>query len=653
MRATLKKGWTWFGLGLLALAGAAIVAGHLMVDPARLTALAQQHVQATLGRKLDIEGLQLRLLPVPMLRATRIALSNPPWAQGEELASADQFEARLTLLALLRGRIELHALSAQTLALDLEVDRQGRRNWDFGSAPPSIDLETLPSLSIAQLKLVNRQPGQAPAITTVQQLRVAEGPAWRKSGLSGQLSRNGQDLRFSGRLDALPRLDTPAATAEGEVTLEGEHFRLQAKGRLPFNAALEGYDLALALKAESLAELQRFTGWDGPVPKVPLELAARLQRHGREHRFSDTRLTLGQQAATAEGAINFSAARPGLRASVSAALLDWPQALLDLGLPPPAAHGPGLLPARRLPWAAIDAMRTVDARIETRIERLRVRGGLELQDWRSSVLTGTAGLQLKDTRFRLLGGSASGNLALDPHRKQMDLDLAARNVSLQAWFRRRPDSSGIVSNGQMQLAARVTGRGESWKEIGASLDGPLTLAIGPMQVHSKKAHEAEALLVDLMPALAARNAQAVQLACINASLPFVRGIASSKTLAGMRSDVSKLLLAGQVDLRSDTLEMGGRVHALSGATLGIATLAGEVRIEGPLTQPKASLDSPGTLARIGAALATTGLSILATAAYDAATSDDDPCATVAAAARNTATAATPQARAGKPKPRGR
>ncbi len=73
------------------------------------------------------------------------------------------------------------------------------------------------------------------------------------------------------------------------------------------------------------------------------------------------------------------------------------------------------------------------------------------------------------------------------------------------------------------------------------------------------------------------------------------------------------------------------MRASEGISLGMANVAGEVRIAGPLARPEVGLDpdaAPGTVARVGAAVLTAGLSILATAVWDAAVPASDACQAV-------------------------
>ena len=125
----------------------------------------------------------------------------------------------------------------------------------------------------------------------------------------------------------------------------------------------------------------------------------------------------------------------------------------------------------------------------------------------------------------------------------------------------------------------------------------------------------------------------MKLECFAARLPFSNGRASG-AVVGARSEVSQLITSGQVDMKRQSVDLRGRVRARHGVSVGLAALTGDISISGPLRKPKMALDPAGTpsaLARLGAAVVTGGLSLVATAAWDAANPGADPCEAVFAA----------------------
>lgn len=178
----------------------------------------------------------------------------------------------------------------------------------------------------------------------------------------------------------------------------------------------------------------------------------------------------------------------------------------------------------------------------------------------------------------------------------------------------------------MRIHANLQARGDTQRDLATSADGLITVRGGATLIRSEKAGNAESLLTDMFPLFSERDARQLQLQCFAARLPLRRGQANG-ALVGARSDASQLLTQGSIDLRQQDIDLRGRVRARSGISLGVALVSGDVVIAGPLARPNMALDpsSPGALARLGAAVLTGGLSVVATAAWDAANPGANPC----------------------------
>jgi hypothetical protein len=89
-----------------------------------------------------------------------------------------------------------------------------------------------------------------------------------------------------------------------------------------------------------------------------------------------------------------------------------------------------------------------------------------------------------------------------------------------------------------------------------------------------------------------------------------------------------------IDLDDEAMDVS--VRTLPRQSLGISAaeiVNPYVKIVGTLTAPRLSLDQKGVLVAGGAAVATGGLSVLAKAAWDRLSRDENPCEEAGAAAR--------------------
>jgi uncharacterized protein involved in outer membrane biogenesis len=615
------------------LIGLALVAPAL-VDEDALSTQVRDQVREHTQRELQLEHLRLRLLPSPTVLAARLSLANPDWARAPQLLEAEDVSIRLAWLPLLRGQLVVSGLSAHTLALSLETDAQGRNSWDLPQSSYSrFDLRQLRQAEFGTVAIAWRAPGQTANTLQLRSFEAHAKPGARDLVLSSEVLAHGEPMKLSLALSDVSQLGQPGASSQGEARLEFDKAKLALRGQLPLSAGLEKYRLQASLEAESLAAVQRFLGQEGPLPGAVLTMEATLKRQAQVHEIDKLVVKLGGQRLQGEGQLEPAQTRWRLKGKLTGQSLDWAQLMRDLGNAPPRKPDQELLPVHPLAWSALARMQAIDASLDTRFDTLVTRNGLVLSDWRSQILVAKDGITLADTAFGILGGTGKLQLHLRPSQRQAQLHLELQRALLQEWFQRQPQRAGMVGQGPMDLKADVRAVGNSWKQLAANLNGPVSIRVGALTLRSKKARETEAMLVDLLPALSEKSAEQIQISCIASELRFQNGRAQDPQLLGLKSETSKLLLGGAIDLRQQSLDLGGRVRAARGVTLGIATLAGDVRIAGPLLRPEVSVEPVGALARLGAAIATTGLSVLATAAWDAATSDQDPCAVISAVAQ--------------------
>jgi AsmA family protein len=119
--------------------------------------------------------------------------------------------------------------------------------------------------------------------------------------------------------------------------------------------------------------------------------------------------------------------------------------------------------------------------------------------------------------------------------------------------------------------------------------------------------------------------------CAGAALPFASGRASGKDIIGARSRESRLVVSGAVDFREEAVDLKGPLRPRPGEGVGLSTIADDLLIAGKIAKPKVALDpeaKPKVIAKAVAAVATAGISVLATAASESSRPDPDPCQAV-------------------------
>jgi uncharacterized protein involved in outer membrane biogenesis len=613
-----------------ALLASAILAAHLLFDQQALIVMAQDRVHAATGRQLRIDTLSVRWLPVPSLRATGVALSSPDWAQDRDMIQADQIDMRLSWRALLSGRLAPGAILISQAAIRLEIADDGKRSWSMTSngKASGAHWQDLGELRADKIDIVYRSPAGEHQ-WTIQSLDAHSAPGWRDAQLQAELLGGSQQMRLEAEMADLSQAGQAGASSTGRIVLRLPAASATLTGILPLSPQGSAATAAdLSVQADSVAQAIGFFSAGDPVdtPPAALSLQARLRGAEQALLFDITQLKLGATEASGNLTLRHENGKPRLEGQLTLPNLDWATLRREAGRPPPAPLAQGEIFRRApLPWKTLEALAGVDSKVTLRIDKLRLPSGIRMDRLEASLRGGSGHIHVAPFAMALLGGSASGKLNLDATRHAVDLTLDASGVTLERWFSERGRKLP-VTGGPMRIHATLQARGDTQRDIAASADGLITVRGGATLIRSEKAGNAESLLTDLFPLFSERDASQLRLQCFSARLPLRHGQAGG-ALVGARSEASQLLTRGSIDLRQQDVDLRGRVRARNGVSLGVALVSGDVAIAGPLAKPKMALDpsSPGALARLGAAVLTGGLSVVATAAWDAVNPAANPC----------------------------
>jgi len=259
--------WKWIALSGLVLIVVLAASGYFVLRTydynklkPRITRLAAEST----GRKLTLDGeISFEFGLSPALTVTDVALANASWASDPQMITARRIEARVRLLPLLFGNVEVRYLSLSGVMMVLETDAAGHRNWEFtapAGAAPRFGLTTRMHISVedvraADLALTFRDE----KVDRVTRFNLAGLDISRLStpdflGLKLKADYNGQPVELSGRIGRIQRI------------LSGQRFPLALAGQLS-NAAvsiegaigdvreLGGIDLNLRITGKNIQKL--------------------------------------------------------------------------------------------------------------------------------------------------------------------------------------------------------------------------------------------------------------------------------------------------------------------------------------------------------------------------------------------------------------
>jgi AsmA family protein len=618
------------GAVVLAVAAGA-VAFRTLADPERLKAEARAKARSAWSRELAMGAATFELFPRPTFVANDVALASAPWAKDRDLLRADRVTGHVALVPLLVGKIRLQEIRVEGAQLNLEVGRDGAKSWEVPEQPGRASTAaTAPDWTEVTLENaavhVRRQSGESD-LWQVPIARLEMEPGLRDVRLEATLERNGRPLQAKGRFADLSRLGQAGAASPGSIDLDWGRTHVAIAGNLPLDHGLESGTFDASVKSASLEDMLGFFGLR-ERHTAPLEAHAKVTKSRDEIALGALAVTLGRQRV--EGDLRWTLAGSPQRftGKLRSDALDWTQALLDAGdaKPPPPPEGE-MFPVRPLPWPMLASMEGKRGTLEVAFGKLRLPDGIELANAKGKVAIDGDHLVLDPFSAQLLGGSATATLRLEASGKKAQVQLDADGVLLERWFheRHRPVR---FTGGPMKVKASFSTSGASMKELAAGMTGPVSIHMGPGVYSSKVAGDWEALMVKFSKK---DSAEEIDFECGAASLPFQSGRATGKDIIAARSRESRLVVSGDVDLREESVELRGRLRPKPAEGIGLATIADDLLISGPIRKMKVKLDpesKPKVIAKAAGAIVTAGVSVLASAASNDASRDPDPCEAV-------------------------
>jgi uncharacterized protein involved in outer membrane biogenesis len=517
-----------FGLGaLVTLAVGAAATFVLTFDPADYKQDIAAAFEAATGQKLHFGGrLEADILTLrPAITLHDAALLNPPGFSRPSLASAARVHLVLRLRPLLRRRLAIIRIDIEGADVLFETNDKGERNWRKREAPALAQIPApVPGIRIGV--------GQTVAGLTVDRLVLRRSRIGYLHGATG--------------LETAVQLD--------EVTVN-----VPAHDK-PITLAAAGAYRAAKIRAEgtvgTLAELLE----PRPGPSFPVAF----------------KLGFGRSQLELEAKVDLAARVPAATGTLTAKHIDLDE------LDPAAARGPPsdgrLFPAEPLPLGLLNAF---DAEGEVKIESLVVHRQ-RLAAVAAKIALKGGDLALAPFAFTHAGARVQGDLRVNASGAVPAVAVRAsgNGVRLREVTQMLFDVATVSSS--LAFTVNVSGRGRTPREIAATLNGPVVIALGPGPI---AANVLDFLSKDVF---SIHRADALALVCAAARFDFARGVGSSQRIV---IDTTRATAFGRgwVSLGSETLDMTFAPTTKGKSLASVAALV-PVRVHGPIRRPATTPD---------------------------------------------------------------
>ncbi len=425
------------------------------------------------------------------------------------------------------------------------------------------------------------------------------------------------------------RLDDIHGTAwprDADVTIKGSVQNITGKPKP---------DLEVSLSANSLHQL------DETLPDVgPVRVSAKVRPDGDMVEVRGLVATVGNSDLSGSATIDTTGQRPRAKAKLRAKLIDLvelvPSAKIpDTGSGEVAARAPSderVFSDAPLP---LDALKKINGDIDLTVSRLITRK-LTLEQVSVAAKLEDGMLSVKPAAH-IAGGTVSASIDIDVGKQPTAIaaHVEAKKVSLGTLtklLRGHETSKGLDSDLEMKLR----GQGDSVRDLMAGLAGDVQLVIGEGSLDNDVIDRVGADVLTKIVGVAVPSDEEDETTAFRCGV--VRfAISAGDAIADQTLvvETEKVLLkgGGLIDLKTEELDLGANLAARKGIRLGAGTLSSLVRVRGTLAQPELGTDLKGVVktgAKVGVAVVTLGLSLVAESVYGHISEDEHPCQTALA-----------------------
>jgi AsmA protein len=551
------------------------------VETVKSELLAQ--VKEATGREARIDGdFKIAILPRVEFVAGKVSFANAKGSKTKNMVSVDRLNVQVALFPLLGGKVEIDAFVLEKPVISLEIDKNGKPNWEFDSGKK-------PAAKASAAKTEKNSGGSGGAGISGLQLgdvRLVDGQVSYSDARTGKTERLDKiNLKI-----ALPSLDSPMK-ADGSLIwnkekidlsfglsnpngfLSGKKTGIETKiAAAPVTLSFKGSAAtgsklkaggALDLDVPSIRKLTAWVGAPLTAPGSgygPLKITGDVDVDGAKYAFRKAKLSVDKISGSGEVAFDGGRSKPLVTANLSLGMLDLnpylpPEATAaEKGTTKPAAGGAKPAPAAA-GWSDdpidLSGLKAVDATLDLSVAGILIRKiKIGQSDLGVTLKNGVLVTDLK--KMALYQGTGKAKLTADGAgsipRIAIDFDLA--NFQANPFLKDAADFERLEGAANADLKATTQGR--SQRELVGALNGAgkvtfLNGAIRGINIAAMIRNVASAFLDS-----SAKETQKTDFAELGGTYVIKQGILTNSDLS-LKSPLLRLSGKGTVDLPQQTV----------------------------------------------------------------------------------------------------
>ncbi|MEM7226622.1 MAG: AsmA family protein [Pseudomonadota bacterium] len=583
------------GFALLVALVVAVYAVINSLDVEDLRATIQEQVKAATGRDFTVAGpIDIQVSLQPSIALDDVTLANAPWASETPMIRVKHFEVEVALLPLISGQIDVRNLVLVEPKVLLEIDEQGKGNWQMGDAPAEQSGSGAGKYPLPNIETIRGESGQlvfhslaSGARYSVSFEEVTAEPPDRVDGLVQIATRGAlNDVPFT--LDG--KMTPLAALGSGpfrfDATAEALGAKIAAKGQIAQPAKAKGLDVQVSAKGQSLADLDPAAG--GGLPALgPYELSANVVQSGESYEIKGLSAKLADSDLAGNATFAPGAARPKITAELRSSQLDLAQ-IADAAAQGDAASAEDSAYVFGETPLPIETLKLADAEISLTAAKVKLATGLELQAVNLKAALDRGHLKVKPFKSVLAKGALDLDLSFDASQEppQLALQIEAKDVDYGLMLTQLDVVDGV--SGNLDASILFNGSGRSPRELAAGLNGRTEMISYNGQISDELAGVMATGLWQILSPFS-KKTDYIPVNCAVSRFDVKQGLATSTALL-MDTPTLVLVGSGTVDLKTEKLDL---VFETDSKDVSLASFAADFHVRGTLAEPTASPDPLG------------------------------------------------------------